>query len=130
MNHFIILLASNFEAEKNIAEARIILFLAFPEEIRFSENHWSEVFVKEGQLAPQGECAKYLNAVCMAHSTCTLRDIQVVLKKIESDMGRIRGVEAQGRVAIDMDLVEWNSEVLRPMDAIRNYYQVCLKDLM
>jgi len=130
MNQFIILLASNSEAEKNIAEARIILSLAFPEGARFSENHWSAALMKEGQPAPQGECAKYLNAVCVAQSVSTLRDIQIVLKKIESDMGRIRGVETQGRVAIDLDLVEWNGEILRPKDTIQGYYQACLKDLM
>ncbi|MCK9311715.1 MAG: 2-amino-4-hydroxy-6-hydroxymethyldihydropteridine diphosphokinase [Bacteroidales bacterium] len=130
MNQFIILLASNSEAEKNIAEARIILSLAFPEGARFSENHWSAALIKEGQPVPQGECAKYLNAVCVAQSVSTLRDIQIVLKKIELDMGRIRSVEMHGRVAIDLDLVEWNGEILRPKDAIQGYYQACLKDLM
>jgi len=130
MNQFIILLASNFEAEKNIAEARIILSLAFPEGARFSENHWSAALVREGQPAFQGEYAKYLNTVCMAQSVSPLMDIQVVLKKIESDMGRIRGAESQGQVAIDLDLIEWNGETLRPKDAIQGYYQVCLKDLM
>ena len=129
MNRFIILLASNSEAEKNMERARKLLALAFPEGTRFSENHWSAALVKEGQLPPRGECAMYLNAVCLASSKMTLNDVQAFLKQTETEMGRLRGAEAQGRVAIDMDLVEWNGEVLRPKDAEQDYYQTCLKDI-
>jgi 7,8-dihydro-6-hydroxymethylpterin-pyrophosphokinase len=129
MNRFIILLASNSEAEKNIAKARNLLAQAFPEGTRFSENHWSAALVKEGQLPPKGECAMYLNTVCVARSEMALDDVQVFLKQTETEMGRLRGAEAQGHVAIDMDLVEWNGEILRPKDAEQDYYQTCLKDL-
>lgn len=129
MNRFIILLASNSEAEKNMVRARILLALAFPEGTHFSENHWSAAVVKEGQLPPRDECAIYLNALCVASSEMALNDVQAFLKQTETEMGRLRGAEAQGRVAIDMDLVEWNGEVLRPKDAEQDYYKKCLKDL-
>ncbi|MDD4922801.1 MAG: 2-amino-4-hydroxy-6-hydroxymethyldihydropteridine diphosphokinase [Bacteroidales bacterium] len=129
MNQFIILLASNSDAEKNMVEARSLLALAFPNGIRFSENHWSVALVKEGSPVPQGGCARYLNAVCVAQSVLSLEEVQGFLKRTETDMGRVRGEEAQGRVSMDMDLVEWNNEVLRPKDAGQKYYQVCLEDL-
>jgi len=129
MNRFIILLASNSEAEKNMERVRKLLALAFPEGTRFSDNHWSAAVVKEGHLAPLGECAMYLNAVCVASSEMAWNDVQAFLKQTETEMGRLRGTEAQGRVAIDMDLVEWNGEVLRPKDAAQDYYKMCLKDL-
>jgi len=129
MNRFIIFLASNSEAEKNMERARKLLALAFPEGTRFSENHWSAAVVKEEQIPPRDECAMYLNAVCLASSEIALNDVQAFLKQTETEMGRLRGAEAQGRVAIDMDLVEWNGEVLRPKDAEQDYYQTCLKDI-
>lgn len=129
MNQFIILLASNSEAEKNLADARKRLAAAFPEKVRFSGNHWSAALLKEGHVAPQGACSMYLNAICLAQTALTLEAVQAFLKKTETEMGRIRGVEARGRVAMDMDLVEWNGEVLRPKDAGQVYYKVCLEDL-
>ncbi|HEY5591005.1 MAG TPA: 2-amino-4-hydroxy-6-hydroxymethyldihydropteridine diphosphokinase [Paludibacter sp.] len=129
MNRFIILLASNSEAEKNMEIARKLLIMNFPESIRFSENHWSAAIVAEGHEIPQGELSRYLNAVCVVQSENTLDTIQVFLKKMELEMGRVRGVEAQGRVLIDLDLVEWNGAVLRPKDAAQEYFNVCLRDL-
>lgn len=130
MNHLILLLASNSDAEKNLTEARKRLAVAFPENVHFSENHWSAALVQEGQVAPQGECATYLNAVCRAQTSMTLEEVQVFLKTTEAEMGRIRGIQAQGRVSMDMDLVEWNGNILRPKDAAQEYYSVCMKDLL
>jgi len=129
MNRFIVLLASNSEAEKNMEMARKILILNFPNRILFSENHWSMAVLTEGHEIEVGENSRYLNAVCAVNTEKDCDSIQLFLKKTESDLGRIRGVEAQGRVAIDMDLVEWNDVILRPKDAKQEYYKVCLKEL-
>ena len=130
MNRFILLLASNLNAEFQIHEACDYLAKSFPLGIRFSENHWSDAVIKSGQSAPTGECARYLNTVCMGITDVTLDDFQAFLKKKETDMGRDRGKKTFGCVAIDMDLVEWNGDILRPKDAAQDYYRVCLKDLL
>ena len=129
MNQFIILLGSNLDAEKNMAEACRILVMTFPDGIRFSEIHRSATLVKKGCPIPKGECATYLNVVCKLQSERTLEDIQLFLKHTETRMGRVRGVEGLGCVTIDLDLVEWNGTVLRPKDAAQGYYKVCLGDL-
>lgn len=129
MNRFIILLASNDEAGKNISRACRILSQAFPENIRFSEKHWSAAVVKEGSAIPGLNSAKYLNMVCLGQSGSPLEEIRIFLKQAEEAFGRKRGPEACGCVAIDLDLVEWNGQVLRPKDAAQDYYKVCLKDL-
>ena len=129
MNQFIILLASNSEAEKNMTDARKRLHMAFLEGLHFSKNHWSEAVVKEGHTPLSEEISRYLNAVCVGQTDKTPEDVSSFLKQMEVEMGRLRGVEAQGRVAIDLDLVEWNGEILRPKDAVQGYYRVCLEDL-
>lgn len=128
MNRFILLMASNMNAESHILEACICLVNAFPDGIRFSDNHWSDAVVKSGQPAPSVEYARYLNAVCMGYTNFQLDDFQAFLKMTETEMGRSRGSESHGCVAIDLDLVEWNGEILRPKDAEQDYYRVCLKD--
>lgn len=129
MNRFIILMSSNWEAEKNIQSARKVLTSAFLEDCCFSENHWTVAVVTEGQPKPVKECAYYLNAVCRAQSMHDLEQIQVFLKQTEVDFGRLRGAEAKGHVSLDLDLVEWNGKILRPKDAAQDYYTLCLMDL-
>lgn len=130
MNCFFLLLASNVDAEKNMAEARRILSAAFPNGLRFSNNHWSEAFVKPGAALPSDSTPSgYLNAVCSGFSSFDLESFRKFLKQAETQMGRLRGPKACGQVVIDLDLVEWNGIVLRPKDAEQEYYQVCLRDL-
>jgi len=129
MNQFIILFGSNTEAEKNVAEARKRMALAFPEGIRFSENHRSPAISKDGLPVPDGAYATYLNTICIAQSDRPMEDIQLFLKRTEAEMGRKRGPEYHGVVVIDLDLVQWNGNILRPKDANQSYYKNCLADL-
>lgn len=126
MNTFQILLASNSNAAKHIAEAHERLKKIFPSEIRFSENQESFAVNKNGDI---DEKCTYLNSLCQAYTELQLDSVQSMLKVMETEMGRKRGFEAKGLVAIDLDLVEWNREILRPRDVAQSYYQDCLKSL-
>jgi len=127
MNTFHLLLASNSNAAEHIAEAREQLKKLFPSEIRFSENQESFAVNKYGVI---NEKCTYLNAICQAYTELPLDSVQSILKVIEAEMGRERGLEANGLVAIDLDLVEWNGKILRPRDVAQSYYQDCLKSLL
>ena len=48
-------------------------------------------------------------------------DIQVRFKSIEKIMGRQPSHKANGIVIIDIDLIKWNNEVLKPDDFKRDY---------
>lgn len=111
-----------------MSNARKRLMAYFPESTSFSENIRTAAVPKEKQPLLT-ETAFYLNAVCQAQSERSLNEIQSFLKQTETEMGRIRGSEAKGQVSIDLDLVEWNEEVLRPKDANQAYYQVCIENL-
>jgi 2-amino-4-hydroxy-6-hydroxymethyldihydropteridine diphosphokinase len=129
MNSYIILLSSNSNAEQNMSEARQKLDAFFTVNTLFSDNMRTLAVSKDGHPLPSDETAFYLNAVCQTQSDRPLDEVQTFLKQLETDMGRIRGTEAQGHVAIDLDLVEWNGEVLRPKDANQAYYKVCMGNL-
>ena len=127
MNIFQILMASNSEAEKHLAEARKILEKVFPNGIRFSEQLVSMAVDNQGFEEPQ--TTAYLNALCLAYSELPMDSVQSILKGVETKMGRVRGVEGKGVIAIDLDLVVWNEAILRPRDVARTYYQNCLLSL-
>lgn len=127
MNTFQVLLASNTNAAKHMEEAMDRLKTVFPAGIRFSEVLMSVAVHKDGTSDPKG--GQYLNALCLAESNLPLHSIQLSLKEMETDMGRLRGTEAGSQVAIDLDLVVWNDEVLRPWDLAQDFYKDCLKTL-
>ena len=120
MKRAIILLSSNHEAFKNIEIAKKYLSDRF-DKIVFSESIESN--------AIGGECGIYLNAVAIVETEKRLEDMESFLKATETILGRVRGLESKGLVQIDLDLVEWNGNVLRPKDAARPYYVDCLNSL-
>jgi len=124
MHTFILLLASNWQAASNMAKAIDCLRLQFPTESTFSLIHESEA---QGVATPLA--STYLNAVCAGKTLLSLEEMERWLKETENALGRMRGEAAKGRVAIDLDLVEWDDRILRPVDAGRSYYLTCLKDL-
>jgi len=127
MNTFQILLASNSNAAEHMAEAMERLVTIFPSDIRFSEVLESRAVNKAGESLING--GVYLNAVCRACTEKPLDRVQQLMKEMETEMGRIRGSAANGLVAIDLDLVVWNGEIVRPWDAAQRFYQDCLNSL-
>lgn len=123
MNHFQILLASNSNGIENMNIARNRLMELFPIGICFSDIIVSTPIDKNGMEKPDEP--NYLNTICMAQSDESLDRIQFLLKEMETMMGRIKGSE----VVIDLDLVVWNGEILRPWDVSQTYYKDCLKSL-
>lgn len=123
MNRLQILIASNSDAAVHMAEARNRLKNIFPHEIRFSDNLESNSVNDTNNI--DVEESTYLNAICQAFTELSVESVRSLLKKIESEMARKRGVEAKGLIAIDLDLVIWNKEILRPKDIAQKYYQDC-----
>ena len=135
MHTFILLLASNCEASVHMPEGMERIRHQFSDEIRFSEIHESEAFGKTPasttpSSATTSPISTYLNAVCSGKTTLSQAEMEQWLKETETNMGRIRGESAHGRVHIDLDLVVWDGTILRPIDAGRSYYQTCLNDLL
>ncbi len=71
--------------------------------------------------AHNGIDAPYLNAVMVATTTKELDEIVAALKQWETLCGRTPASKQQGIIPIDIDVVIWNNEVLRPVDYSRSY---------
>ncbi len=71
----------------------------------------------------------YLNAVAIADTPLTHDELQARLKELEHRHGRTPQSKAQGAIPLDIDIVVWNGEVLRPRDHKQPYFTIGLNEL-
>ncbi len=80
----------------------------------------SSVYVTE---ALNGRDACYCNAVVTGATTLSADDLNVVLKRYERSCGRTADCKTRGTVPIDLDIVVFGDEVIRPDDIARDYFR-------
>ncbi len=73
-----------------------------------------------GQIYPSD--GDYFNCVASLSTGCDRLTLTDYTKKIEHRLGRRPEHKAQGRVVIDIDVIFFNSDLLRPLDASENYF--------
>lgn len=71
----------------------------------------------------------YLNCVCYIKTTLSYSELNEKLKLFEQQAGRTPADKAKGRVPLDVDIVVWDSEVVRPADWESGYFQHGLAEL-
>lgn len=118
---FILGLGSNFDGDLNISKADELLTSLFPD-ILFSKSIYT---------TPIGmpESADFVNQVAVGTTSLALRDVVIRLKEIEASIGRNNEDKARGIIKIDIDLIVWNEEILKPNDYNRDYVRELLSDL-
>lgn len=72
------------------------------------------------------ETAPYLNVVALIETTHSYESIRLQFKDIEVQLGRDRSEEI---VAMDIDIVVWDDEIIRPDDYNRPYFKHGLSNL-
>lgn len=63
----------------------------------------------------------FMNQVAIVYSEKDAEGIRDILKEIEHALGREPSDKHEGRVPIDIDLLQWNGQVLKPSDLGRDY---------
>lgn len=71
----------------------------------------------------------YLNAAVKGFTEISLSEAEKIFATIESDYGRTPHSKESGFVPLDIDIVVWDSEVIRPADYARGYFQLCINSL-
>ncbi len=71
----------------------------------------------------------YLNAVARIRTTDTYEAFHARMKEIETQQGRTPLSKQTGIIPIDIDIVVWNDEVMRPRDLQHEYMQKGLRML-
>lgn len=80
--------------------------------------------------AHNGVDAPYLNAVMVATTNMDIEEVTAAVKQWETLCGRTPASKQQGVIPIDIDVVVWNDEVLRPVDYSRSYVSIGISRLL
>ncbi|MFV0272760.1 MAG: 2-amino-4-hydroxy-6-hydroxymethyldihydropteridine diphosphokinase [Macellibacteroides fermentans] len=118
----ILSLGSNYNEQQNMAfavEQLKRLFLS----IRFSESYYTD------PVGSSYSVGKYLNQVAVAYTGYSADEIKPMLKEIEAAAGRSPQLKAEGKIPLDVDLVKWSDQVLKPADLQQDYVLRGLSDL-
>lgn len=118
MSTIILSIGSNTFAKTNIDKAKRMLSRLFPV-ITFTQPILTE---------PEEEKYSYLfrNILAKAETELTPEEVIDKIKQTERAVGRSPKDKYQGKVIIDIDLIQYNETILRPEDFERNYVQQLL----
>lgn len=94
--------------------------------VHFSIAHASSTY---STPAINGVNPDYINAVVAISSPDSPEAITATLKKLEALVGRKAESKALGIVEIDLDLVVYQGQVLRPKDFCQEYFQIGYRQL-
>lgn len=113
-NRMVLGLGSNYKKEKNMTAAVKWLRECF------ADLHFSEPVSTE----PIDFCASdepFLNCVAVGTTLHEMDFVKSRLKAIERMLGRTAEAKRMGHISIDIDLLQWNDTVLKPVDWTRDY---------
>ena len=79
--------------------------------------------------AVNGKDADYVNTVAVITTTMSLPELNAVLKDYEKSCGRTPESKQQGAIPIDVDIVMWNQEIVRPNDYNQNYFKIGWREI-
>lgn len=101
---------------------------AVSEALDFLESRLERVCRSSVYSTPSvsGDGTTYFNAVARGYSHLSLEEMEAVCKDYEAKCGRVRGSKD---VEIDLDVVVFNSCVVRPRDAERAYFTIGVSQL-
>lgn len=83
------------------------------------------------ETAPYGNPRhpNYLNAVACIHTLAEYPVLYDTLKDLERAHGRTPQSKLSGEIPLDIDIVVWNGETLRPQDYERDYFKTGLHEI-
>lgn len=122
MNKGLISIGSNKDKEQNLELCQQLLKAEFGN-ITFSKTSVTEAYGKTYK-------DDFLNQLVFIYTDQDKDYTATLLKSIEKKMGRSSEDKKDGKVKIDVDLIVWNNEVLKPEDMKREYIRDLLPDLL
>lgn len=122
MFKILVSLGSNIYSKQNIDRARRMLTHYFPDVV-FTQSIITTTN-DEKHLFP------FRNVLGVFHSDLPAEEIVQKLKSIEFAMGRQPRDKEAGRIIIDIDLLQYGDDILRPDDYERAYVQALLTQLI
>ena len=121
-NKAIISIGSNKDRTNNINSVTQLLQSSYP------GSRFSTPEITEPIDLPEGT-KPFLNLVAMIPTSESCEDFCSRLKAIEKDFGRDPDDDEEGIIPLDIDLIEWNDEVIRPHDLVRPYVVAGMEEI-
>ena len=121
-NKAIICIGSNKDRSENIDQVIRTLQAHYPG-ARFSTPE-----IADAVDLPEGS-KPFLNLVAMLPTLEEKEELIAFLKELEEDMGRDPDDDEEGIIPMDLDLIEWNEEVVKPLDLVRPYVVSGLEEI-
>lgn len=118
-HHCLLCMGSNTNRHAQLSAAREALCTAFPD-IRFGE-------VMETEAIGNGFHSPFCNQLARFSTTLSSADIHHLFKALEQRGGRLPEDKARGVVKLDIDLLVFDNQVLKPEDMEREYIRRGMK---
>ena len=116
MNRIVLCIGSNMEPKRRNVEDAIRWCSGLCGDIRCSSIYETPEI--------HGIGAPYANAVLEAFTEYGYEDLNTLLKSYELRMGRDGHARQHGIVPIDVDIVLWNDEIIRPKDFRQSFFRI------
>ena len=104
MNRVVIGIGSNIRPEENIARAREMIARS---QYMLGESSFVETHPVGDENQPN-----FINGAILIETALDSTELKELLRGIEHDLGRNRGVPKDGPLTIDLDIVVWNGSVV------------------
>ena len=115
-------MGANTDAASQLARARLWL-----------DAHFGGItYGAELRIAPERNPpreAPYPNRCDILTTTLSLADLHKTIKQVEAQLGRTAEDKAQGIVRIDIDIIAYGQEIVKPQDLTTDYLRRCLASL-
>ena len=111
----------NLDRTAHMTSARRDLENHFPG-IRFGTEMETEA-IGSGFLSP------FSNQVAIFETTLSAEEVRAIFKQIECDLGRLPTDKSYGVVKMDIDLLMYDDDILKPKDLEREFVLEGMKEL-
>lgn len=91
-----------------------------------ANTHVSSIYNSE---ADNGRDPDYLNAVMKGNCKHDFDTVMKKVKEYENVCGRTPASKLTGNIPMDLDIIIWNDEVVRPVDFEKDYFQKGWKEI-
>jgi 2-amino-4-hydroxy-6-hydroxymethyldihydropteridine diphosphokinase len=112
MNKAVLSIGSNVDPEKNIPEARRRLkeIVHVLSESRFVMT--KALLPKAASEPLNGEAEDFINGAVLVETEMERDELELTLKNLEREMGRVRTKDKYAPRTIDIDVVAWNEKII------------------
>ena len=128
MHSILLSLASNYEQEKNLSEAREALAQVLVSPV-YTSAIWTEPYHSPTSHFSPLTPRLYLNQLVYAQTDLDCDELNSRLKEIEKAQGRNDEARRQGLVPVDLDLLQYDQQRFHLRDWQRPYIQQLLPEL-